>query len=172
MNLILLVVTLLWTAPGAGTVDKPSMVEIRNMLVQAAESKKVNQQLQTKLAQYGQNDPLIKGYQGASIMIEAKHMFNPLSRWNKFKLGRSRVESAIKDDQDNFELRYLRFAIQTNIPEVLGYSAHINEDKNFLLSRLQGTKDKDLKQRVVAYMLQSKACTAEEKNKIRQWKTK
>ena len=172
MNLILLIVTLLWNTPGAGTLEKPSMVEIRNMLVKAAESKKMNQQLQTKLAQYGQNDPLIKGYQGASIMIEAKHMFNPMSRWNKFKLGRSTVESAIKDDQDNFELRYLRFAIQTNIPEVLGYSAHIKEDKNFLMKGLPEVKDKDLKHRVVEYMLQSKACSAEEKIKIKQWKTK
>jgi len=150
--------------------EKVPMVKIRTLLIQAAESKKANKELQALLEACNPKDPLINGYKGASVMIEAKHMFNPLARWNKFKQGKALIENAIKADAANYELRYLRFAIQTNIPPVLGYSAEIDLDKKLLIDRLRKVNDTDLRNRVLNFLLAAKVCTNEELNKLKQWK--
>ncbi len=113
----------------------------------------------------------MNGYRGAAVMIEAKHMFNPMARWNKFKEGKALIENAIKTDALNYELRYLRFAIQTSIPPVLGYSANIETDKKLLIDRLESVNDTDLKKRVINFLLTAKVCTNEELNKLKQWKS-
>jgi len=170
MKILLILFTFLWS-PAATTMNKPSLVEIRNLLMQAAESKKANTQLKAALAQYAGNNTVINGYRGVSKMIEAKHMFNPLSRWNKFKEGRAMMEEAIEADVNNFELRYLRFAIQTSVPPVLGYSKNIEEDKKLLIAQLDRVKDTDLRTRTVKYLISTKHCTPEELNKLKKWKT-
>ncbi|MEJ5960962.1 hypothetical protein [Pedobacter immunditicola] len=152
------------------TVENVPIVKIRTLLIQAAESKKANKELKTILDACNPKNPLINGYQGASVMIEAKHMFNPLARWNKFKQGKALIEDAIKADSLNYELRYLRFAIQTNIPPVLGYSADIQADKKLLIDRLRKITDTDLRNRVFNFLLSAKVCTKEELNKLKQWK--
>jgi len=170
MKTLLILFTFLWS-PAPNNLHKPSLVEIRNLLMQAAESKKANTQLKAALAQYAENNTVINGYRGVSTMIEAKHMFNPLSRWNKFKEGRAMMEDAIKTDVNNFELRYLRFAIQTSVPPVLGYSKNIEEDKKLLIAQLERVKDSDLRTRTVKYLMSTKYCTPEELNKLKKWKT-
>jgi len=152
------------------TEEKVPIVKIRTLLLQAAESKKANKELKAILETCNPKDPLINGYMGASVMIEAKHMFNPMARWNKFKAGKALVENAIKADAGNYELRYLRFSIQTNIPPVLGYSADIEADKKLLIDRLRNVNDADLKNRVLNFLLAAKVCTHEELNKLKQWK--
>ena len=166
---LLILFTLLFNP--AINMNRASLVEIRNLLIQAAESKKANTQLKEALAQYPENNPVINGYRGVSTMIEAKHMFNPMSRWNKFKQGRAMMEEAIESDVNNFELRYLRFAIQTSVPAVLGYSKHIEEDKKLLISQLDKIKDTDLRNRTVKYLRSTKYCTPEELNMLKKWKT-
>ena len=170
MKILVILFTFLFN-PAVNNMNKPSLVEIRNLLVQAAESKKANTQLKAALAQYPANNMVIKGYMGVSKMIEAKHMFNPMSRWNKFKEGRAIMEEAIQADANNYELRYLRFAIQTSVPAVLGYSKHIEEDKKLLIAQLEKVKDVDLRNRTVKHLMSTKHCTPEELNKLKKWKT-
>jgi hypothetical protein len=170
MKILVILFTFLFN-PAVNNMNKPSLVEIRNLLVQAAESKKANTQLKAALAQYGDNNTVIKGYRGVSTMIEAKHMFNPMSRWNKFKQGKALIEEAIKADANNYELRYLRFAIQTSVPAVLGYSANIEEDKKLLIAQLEKVKDTYLRDRTVKHLMSTKHCTPEELNKLKKWKT-
>jgi len=168
MKLLIILFTFLLPVR-AHLIDKAPIQKIRSLLVDAAESKKANKELKALLAAC-ENNALMNGYRGASVMIEAKHMFNPLSRWNKFKQGKALVENAIKNDASNYELRYLRFAIQTHIPPVLGYSANIQADKKLLIDRFASVKDADLKKRVLNFLLTAKVCTKEELNKLKQWK--
>ncbi len=156
----------------ANLVDQSGLIKIRNLIIEAAESKKANRELKTLLASYEHPDALIKGYKAASLMIEGKHMFNPLSRWNKFKEGKQLMEESIKADAKNYELRFLRFSIQTHIPPVLGYSSEIEVDKSLLINGLIGIKDKDLKTRVLNFLLASKASTQQDLIKLKQWKNK
>ncbi|MET3114349.1 hypothetical protein AAKU52_002083 [Pedobacter sp. CG_S7] len=171
MKLLLLIFTFLMPL-SANDVDKNAIIKIRDLLLKAADSRKANKDLKAVLANYSNSNTLINGYRGAAVMIEAKHMFNPLSRWNKFKQGKELIEDAIKKDGENYELRYLRFAIQTTIPAVLGYSENINTDKKMLINQLEGLNDTDLRKRVIIYLLAAKVCTTEELNKLKLWKNK
>jgi hypothetical protein len=170
MKLLIILLTFLFPLKGEYA-EKAPIVKIRRLLIQAAESKKANKELKTLLASCDLRDPLINGYVGASLMIEAKHMFNPLGRWNKFKEGKALIENAIKADALNYELRYLRFAIQTNIPPVLGYSANVQADKKLLIDKLGAVNDTDLRSRVLNFLLTAKVCTNEELKKLKQWKS-
>lgn len=85
-------------------------------------------------------------------MMQAKHAFNPISKWNLFKDGKKILESAIASDPNNIELRYLRLTIQSNVPSFLGYSGKIETDKAFLLSKLNSITDKELHQMVTSYL--------------------
>jgi len=171
MKLLLFLFTFLMPL-SASDIDKNALINIRNLLVKAADSRKANKELQTVLANYSNHNSLINGYRGAAVMIEAKHMFNPLSRWNKFKQGKALIEDAIKADGSNYELRYLRFAIQTNIPAVLGYSANIESDKKVLINQMESLNDFDLRKRVINYLIAAKVCTHEEMAKLKLWKNK
>jgi hypothetical protein len=115
------------------------------------DSKKANQ----LLAIAGKGDPeksVYLGYKGAARMMQAKHAFNPISKWNLFKDGKKILESAIASDPNNIELRYLRLTIKSNVPSFLGYSDKIATDKAFLLSKLNSINDKELHQMVTSYL--------------------
>lgn len=99
-------------------------------------------------------------------MMAAKYTLNPISKMNSFKKGKSLLEAAVKQDPAHLEIRFLRFSIQTNLPSFLGYDAHIQEDKRFLLKQVAATEDKDLKNKVIQYLSSSKYCTEEEKKNI------
>ena len=72
------------------------------------------------------------GYLGALQTIAANHTSNPLKKLKTFKKGRLNIEKAIKNDNENIEIRFLRYSVQKNCPSFLGYSQNIREDRNFL----------------------------------------
>ena len=153
-------------------VEPVNIIEIRNLFELASTDKKANSKLTGLLTTIKHNDALLIGYKGAAIMMEANYVFNPLSKLSKFKTGKKLVENAIKIDQTNVELRYIRLTIQTNVPSFLGYSNAIAQDKNHIINELDKLKDKDLRSRMVAYLLQANICTQDELRKVNLWKNK
>ena len=138
-----------------------NMIEIRNLYEIAADSKTANAKLTTLLASTDSNDALLNGYRGAAMMMEANHVFNPITKLSRFKKGKQVIENAIKSDGMNVELRFIRLTIQTNVPSFLGYSSAIEADKKLLLQQLDQIKDKDLRNRITNYL-----------RKINVWKNK
>src|SRR5690606_26727800 len=63
--------------------------------------------------------PLEKGYEAAFHMFMAKHTANPFKKMSYFKDGRKLLESQIKIDPNNTELRFIRLCIQYHIPDFL-----------------------------------------------------
>jgi|NOAtaT_6_FD_contig_31_394399_length_740_multi_5_in_0_out_0_1 hypothetical protein len=107
--------------------------------------------------------PLLKGYRGAVLMIMASHYFNPWSKLNSYNAGKELLETAIRERATDAELRYLRFAIQTNSPAFLGYNSHIKTDKEFLLANISGIATASVRQKIVSYLRASKHLTDAEK---------
>ena len=99
-------------------------------------------------------------------MMQAKYGFNPISKLRRFKKGKTLIEEAVKKQPDNLEIRFLRLAIQTNLPAFLNYSDNIIEDEKYLLANIQTIKNKNLKQDILKYLLASKHCSAEEKKEL------
>jgi hypothetical protein len=86
-------------------------------------------------------------------MLMAKHAFNPFSKLSYFKKGKLMLESAIKADQTNVELRFLRYTIQTNVPGFLNYSSDKNLDRTFITQSLARLKDQELKKIISEFLL-------------------
>lgn len=113
------------------------------------------------------NSPIVVGYHAALTMTMAKHTYNPYSKFKYFIDGKNMLENIIAQNEENFELRLIRFAIQTNVPSFLGYNSNVNDDKLFLLKNINTLNknvpsDKDLIDITVKYLQDSKRCSDEE----------
>jgi hypothetical protein len=110
-------------------------------------------------------NPILLCFKGMSYMIQAKHSSNPFSKLSAFNKGKEFLDLAAKYDSEIAEVRFMRFAVQTNAPSMLNYNQHINEDKELLIKAWKtGISDLDLKQKIKEFMLKSTYCSAIEKS--------
>ncbi len=107
------------------------------------------------------------GYKGVLTIIMAKHYYSPFKKMEAFDTGKALLERAILSEPNNIELRYLRFTIQCNTPSFLKYNTSIQPDKTFLLSRIETCGDKDLKKRIILFLLQSEQISQQEKQPLK-----
>src|SRR5690554_183061 len=142
------------------------MEEIRSLYQQAAVEKTACEQLIASLDMDVETNPLLFGYKGSATMMMAQHVANPFSKLSHFHKGKNMLEEAINADQENMELRFLRFAAQTNAPAMLGYRGEIEEDKKVILGRLPISNDRELKKLVIEYLLNSDYLSLTEKEKL------
>src|SRR6186713_9732 len=90
----------------------PQIKELRLLYQQAPLDKNKATELITKLNQKETTMAVWKGYKGAASMLMAKHVSSPYRKLTYFNNGKSLLEKAIKEEQNNIELRYLRYSIQ------------------------------------------------------------
>lgn len=146
------------------TVD---IASVRILFQKAVSNEKACKQLANLLAPDDERNPLLLGYKGSGTMVMAKHVFNPFSKLSYFRKGKQMLESAIDTDETNFELRFLRFAAQTNMPSFLGYNNDIEKDKEFILNYYSQIKDAELKEFVLPSLKKSKYLTTDEKDQLK-----
>jgi hypothetical protein len=144
----------------------PSINEIRTLYEKSLKSEDDCTKLIKMLAPY-KNNPLLLGYSGCATMMMAKHVFSPFSKLSYFKEGKAMLEDAIKADEKKFELRFLRFTAQTNIPSFLGYHDSIEKDKNFILNSFSQIQDESLKQYVLPALKKSDDLSTSQKEKLK-----
>jgi hypothetical protein len=144
------------------------MNTIRALYEKASTEEKSCKQLMQLLSPYDEhNNPLLSGYRASGIMMMANYVMNPFSKFSYFKKGKRMLEKAVAADGNNVELRFLRFAVQTNIPFFLGYKDDIQKDKSFLLNALPELKDMPLKEMMNACFEKSDYLTNTEKAQIK-----
>ena len=80
-----------------------------------------------------------------------------------FKEGISLIESAVKADGSNIEIRYIRMSVQENSPRFLGYHKNIDEDKEFILKNYKTISSTELKELVKDFVLKSENFSETEK---------
>lgn len=143
---------------------EPELAEVKRLFEASVNSKASSDQLLKILSDIGPSStPLLICYKGAAEMMRCRYGFNPINKFKRFKKGKNLIEAAVKKEPDNIEIRFLRFAIQTNIPAFLNYNEDITKDKKYLLNNVKTIKDKKLKEGMLKYLLTSDHCTAGEK---------
>jgi hypothetical protein len=149
--------------------SQENILSLRNQFYKASEDSKEAEAFQKRLSLADEKNPILLGYRGMSELLLAKHTYNPYSKLNYFKKGKTLLEKAIALDSHSPELRWLRFSVQANAPAALAYNSNMMEDKNILMQVLlkQTKVDDDLKSRIYNYVLKSNEFTKEEKEKIR-----
>jgi len=145
----------------------PTIDEIRLLYEKSDKDESSCNKLIEILSVYNEKDnPLYAGYKASAIMMMAKHVFNPFSKMSYFKKGKKILENAIKADDKNVELRFLRFNIQTHIPSFLGYNNDIDSDKFFLETSFQKINDENLKAFLLPYLKNSDYISADIKKQF------
>ncbi len=101
--------------------------------------------------------PLLKGYQSLSYFLQCRYVLNPYEKWQYFLKGKTLMEDAVKIDPKNTELRWLRYAVQTQLPFFLSYHQHEKEDKKLLMNYLKSNQenDQDLYLRIQRFIQQT-----------------
>lgn len=145
----------------------PAIQEIRNLYEKSYTDESACRKLIEILSPYNENNnPLYAGYKASATMMMANHVFNPFSKLSYFKKGKKILESAIKVDEKNVELRFLRFNAQTHMPSFLGYDGNIETDKIFLETMFAKIDDIQLKEFLVPYLKNSDYITADKKKQL------
>lgn len=125
---------------------------LRDAYYQAAQSEEGMEVFQEEIDKWQQEDVLKSGYEAMYFFLKAKYSWNPYAKLSYFYDGKDLLEEAIESDQDNLELRFLRLAIQDNLPEILNYNQEIEADRTFLNQHIGACADQDLKQRIEEYL--------------------
>lgn len=137
-----------------GMMQSQNLKEYRALLKTGENSEKSAKQLIEKsTTAYGERrEPLYAGFLAVGNFFMAKHVFNPLKKMSYFNTGKETMESAVKKDPKNLEIRLMRLITQENVPKFLGYSQHIKEDRKFLTQQYLTTADEDLKIYIKDYL--------------------
>lgn len=131
-----------------------NLKEYRTLLKTGENSEKSAKMLIEKSSYAYKNtkEPIYGGFLAVGKFFMAKHAFNPLKKMSYFNEGKKIMESALKLDPKNLEIRLMRLITQENAPSILSYNHQIKEDRNFLSREYKNTNDEDLKIYIKNYL--------------------
>lgn len=81
-------------------------------------------------------DAVFMAYYGTGKALQAKHGWNPASRFSLAKEAALLLNSAVTTSPENLEVRFLRFSFESRVPAILGITSHTREDKAWIMSHL------------------------------------
>lgn len=113
------------------------------------------------------NKAVLVAYKGAVSTLKAKFAKSRSDKKEFFKEGVSLIESAVKAEPSNIEIRYIRMSVQENSPKFLGYHKNIEEDKQFILKNYANVSSKELKDGIKSFVLKSENFTENEKTEFK-----
>ncbi len=138
------------------TVNSQDLKQIRSLYPEAEKSSEVTSKLEAQLSNIiGKNASVLKAYQGAVLTLKARFSKSKEDKKAYFKKGVFAIESALKDESSNVEIRYLRLSVQENSPRFLGYHKNIEEDKEFILKNYDNISPEELKNLIKDFVLKS-----------------
>ncbi len=148
------------------SLQQSDLSEARQLYLRSAEEEAAAEEL-LQFAEAKQDKPLFLGYKAAAEMMLAKHVINPLSKMSHFNRGKKAIAKAIEAKPSSLELRFLRFSVQSETPDFLGYKDNLEEDKKILFSGIESVKDVELKRMILEFMTVARALNEVEKQKMK-----
>lgn len=137
---------------------------IRSSYPKAVQSSETINKLDGELKNVtSKNKPVLLAYKGAVLTLKAKFSKKKSDKKEFFKEGVSLIESALKTEPSNIEIRYIRMSVQENSPKFLGYHKNIEEDKEFILNNYASISSADLRKIVKYFVIESENFSENEK---------
>ena len=151
--------------------DEIDINEIRLLYKQASDnSRKCDELYKILDVKEVEQYPLFLGYKGAAQAIRAKHSLFPHLKYSRFREAMQILDRAVIKEENNVEIRFLRFTIQTNSPALFNYRGQIKEDKKMMIDALPQIHDDDGLIEVLATALfESDAVTSADKNLAKEY---
>lgn len=142
------------TSTSAAFPKGDDLLKVRKYYYLAINSKEKFKDFENILVKYSNPDNTILGYIGMSFMLKAKYAWLPNYKMEYFTKGKNFLESAISNDPNNVELKFMRFCVQNDTPSFLSYKRNLENDKRYLMKSIPTMRDNDLKQKIINYMLE------------------
>lgn len=159
----LLLSLLLWINFG-GT---PDLATVRKMYTGVTKSESNAKEFSEKLATISNDDAkILVAYKAASILLDSKFEKKLKDKMNRFKEGATLLESTVKSEPNNIEIRMIRLSIQENVPGITGYKKNIKDDKNYITAHY-AEQNSALKEYLKDFILQSKSFSEKEKQFVK-----
>ena len=159
-----LLLTLLLWVNFTGT---PDLAAIRKMYTSVTKSESNAKEFSEKLSTVSNDDAkILVAYKAASILLDSKFEKKLKDKMDRFKEGANLLESTIKSEPNNIEIRMIRLSIQENVPGITGYKKNIKEDKNYITAHY-AEQNAVLKDYLKDFVLQSKSFSEKEKQFVK-----
>lgn len=100
-----------------------------------------------------------QAYEGALLMRKAGLLKKAKDKLRVFKEGGKLLETAITNDNNNAEYRFLRLTIQEHAPKILKYNKQIDNDRKFVTTHFN-TLQPTIQQAVRDYAQSSKVLSS------------
>lgn len=113
-------------------------------------------------------DAVMQAYYGSALALKAKFSYNPYNKVVHVKSGSAQLNAAVVKFPQHTEIRFLRYSVEYNTPSMVGISAHLSEDKAFILTH-PPLRAHALFQTIKDFMLQVSGLTDAEKKQIQAW---
>ena len=84
------------------------------------------------ITNYETLNPVIFSYNISAKVVMLSHSFNPVRKYFDFKKNTSLLDSVVRQNPSNLEVRLLRYAIQKMSPSFLNYNTSIDEDLDMI----------------------------------------
>lgn len=110
-------------------------------------------------------------YQGALEAIMTKTTWNIFKKMSYLNKSEESFKRAVKLAPNDIEIRFMRLAVQYEIPEYLGYSRDMESDRKFIVQNIASFKAQSipiaLRQQIVGFMFRSMLFTPSEIEKFK-----
>lgn len=144
--------------------ESETINQIRKLFYEAVESEEKLKELENLFENKFSDkaliyNPVLLAYSGAIEALKAKHAFNPFSKFSYVLSSLEILERAVNCDEQNLEIRFIRFSILHNLPGIFGYSKERKADADEIVSQLSKKDyvkyDPKLQKHVIEFMLES-----------------
>lgn len=144
-----------------------SINDVRMLYIKSSTDERSCEKLIALLQTYDENNnSLLAGYKACATMMRANFKINPFVKLFNFSAGKNLLENCIEADPENIELRFLRLAVQNNVPEFLNYRNSIPDDKQLLLNSISTITDLQLKSIITTFLKNCNLLTQSEKQNL------
>lgn len=112
---------------------------VRSCYSQANNIEKVQELI--RLSSSSPDHPIILAYNNTAQLMLLDYWYNPIKKYTLFKTHTKKLDSIIKQNPTNIELRLLRYTVQKNAPSFLQYNTHLDEDIELIRANIHKESD-------------------------------
>ena len=146
---------------------------LRKEYVRAVEDADKTDSLLAVLNKVAAPEPLVIAYKGACEALRAKHAWNPYNKISHLQQGKKTMARAIALSPTHVEIRFLRFSLEHYLPDFLGESRDLTEDRKTIVANIATPENaklgKEVLQPIAKFLIDSKRCTPAEVETLRKW---
>lgn len=147
--------------------------QLRILFLKAENNDAIKSFYTSALAVDGGNLAVIQAYKATATAMYAGVAESVSDKISYFNSGKTMLETAVRNDWYNAEIRFLRFCIQAEVPFFLGYNGNLKEDSELIIYAIENNQiewKNNYWQKAITIMLNSGELKDEQNVKLKKYK--